>query len=74
MEKNTGYTPTTFTYPFGGISEASYDILEKLGFQASLSCEEKINVITQGNLACLQKINRFLRSDKVSAEEILKAL
>ena len=44
MRENTGYTPTTFTYPYGGISEASYEILERLGFQASLSCEEKINI------------------------------
>ncbi len=74
MEKNTGYTPTTFTYPFGGISEASYEILESLGFQASLSCEEKVNLITKGNPACLQKLNRFLRSDKKSVKEILENL
>ncbi len=74
MQKNTGYTPTTFAYPFGGISEASFDILEKLGFQATLSCEEKMNLITKGNPECLQKLNRFLRSDSVSAEEILEKL
>ncbi len=74
MEENTGYSPTTFTYPFGGISEASYDILERLGFQASLSCEEKVNVILPGQDACLQKMNRFLRSNTKSAESILKGL
>ncbi len=71
MTKNTGYTPTTFTYPFGGISEASYEILERLGFQATLSCEEKMNVLSVGDSSCLQKMNRFLRSDAVSAKEIL---
>ncbi len=71
MTMNTGYTPTTFAYPFGGISEASYEILEKMGFQATLSCEEKMNILSVGNSACLQKMNRFLRSDKVSAEKIL---
>ena len=71
MQKNTGYTPTTFTYPFGGISEASYDILEKLGFKATLSCEEKVNTIIKGDDLCLQKMNRFLRSNTKSAEEIL---
>ncbi len=71
MEKNTGYTPTTFTYPFGGISEASYEILEGLGFQAALGCEEKVNIITRGNTDCLKKMNRFLRSDKVSVEKII---
>ena len=72
MEENTGYAPTTFTYPYGGISEASYDVLERLGFQASLSCEEKVNVILPGQDTCLQKMNRFLRSNKKSAESILK--
>lgn len=72
MEENTGYSPTTFVYPFGGISEASHEILEELGFQATLSCEEKINVLTPGQHSCLKKMNRFLRSDKKSAESILK--
>lgn len=72
MTKNTGYTPTTFTYPYGGISEASFEILDKLGFQATLSCEEKPNIISAGKVECLQKLNRYLRSDKISAEDILK--
>lgn len=71
MKENTGYLPTTFTYPFGGISEASYGILEQLGFQASLSCEERLNVIVPGRDECLQKMNRFLRSNKKSARDIL---
>lgn len=74
MRENTGYTPTTFTYPYGGISEASYEILERLGFQASLSCEEKINIIKQGDLSCLRKMNRYLRSDRRSAKDILEQL
>ncbi len=71
MREYTGYTPTTFTYPYGGISDASYEILEKLGFQASLSCEEKVNVITRGDDSCLQKMCRYLRSNTVGAEQIL---
>ncbi len=72
MQENTGYMPTTFAYPFGGISDASYEILDQLGFQATLSCEEKVNVITPGDDECLKKLNRFLRSDKRNAEMILK--
>ena len=74
MQLHTGYTPTTFTYPFGGISDASSEILREMGFEATLSCEEKNNYLTEGNTDCLKKLNRFLRSDKVSAEAILGRL
>ncbi len=72
MRKNTGYTPTTFTYPYGGISEASFEILNRLGFQATLSCEEKPNILSVGKTECLQKLNRYLRSDQISAKDILE--
>ena len=74
MQLHTGYTPTAFTYPFGGISEASCEILRDMGFQATLSCEEKTNHLMQGDISCLEMLNRFLRSDKKSAEEILGKL
>lgn len=71
MKKNTGYTPTTFTYPYGGISEASFEVLQRLGFEASLSCEEKMNIIVRGDTACLQRMKRYLRTPDIDAEEIL---
>lgn len=71
MKKNTGYTPTTFTYPYGGISEASFEVLQRLGFEASLSCEEKMNFIVRGDTACLQRMKRFLRTPDIDAEKIL---
>lgn len=74
MEEHTGYIPTAFTYPFGSVSEASYDILRQMGFQATLSCEEKTNYLTQGDMSCLEMLNRFLRSDKTGAEAILERL
>ena len=74
MQENTGYTPTTFAYPFGSISEASYSVLDELGFLASFACEEKVNIIKQGDLNCLKCMNRFLRSDKKSAQKILESI
>lgn len=44
---NTNYTPNTFTYPFGAISKDSLNIIKKLGFKASLSCESGINFISK---------------------------
>jgi len=68
---NTGYVPTTFTYPFGSVSEASFDIIKKMGFKASLSCENKTNYISR-NPEDLFMLNRFIRTPDVSVEDILK--
>ena len=60
FEENTNYTPKCFTYPFGGISNASLDIIKELGFKASLSCEQGINKLTKNpnSLYLLKRYNR----------------
>ena len=60
FEGNTNYTPKCFTYPFGGISNASLDIIKELGFKASLSCEQGINKLTKNpnSLYLLKWYNR----------------
>lgn len=72
MQEETGCRPTCFTYPYGGISDASVDIIKQLGFQASLSCEEKLNVLRRGDPDCLYRMNRYLRTNNKSAEKILE--
>lgn len=60
FEENTNYTPKCFTYPFGGISNASLDIIKELGFKSSLSCEQGINKLTKNpnSLYLLKRYNR----------------
>lgn len=60
FEENTNYIPQCFTYPFGGISNASLDIIKELGFKASLSCEQGINKLTKNpnSLYLLKRYNR----------------
>ena len=60
FEGNTNYTPKCFTYPFGGISNSSLDIIKELGFKASLSCEQGINKLTKNpnSLYLLKRYNR----------------
>lgn len=62
---NTGYIPNTFTYPFGAISNDSIDIIKDLGFRASLSCNEGINLISK-NPDCLYQLKRYNRSNNIS--------
>jgi peptidoglycan/xylan/chitin deacetylase (PgdA/CDA1 family) len=70
MREITGFTPTTFTYPFGFISDSSRDILKEMGFRATLSCREGINQITR-NPNDLFSLKRYLRSPERSVQEIL---
>lgn len=70
----TGIAPTTFTYPFGAVSSSSRPIIKKLGFKASLGCEEGINIIKQGDSGCLYDMKRYLRTPEGSSEEFFKKI
>ncbi len=72
ITRNLGYTPTVFAYPFGSVSEASYDILKGMGFKITLGCEEKVNVVKYGESDGLYMLGRYLRTNKRSVEEILR--
>ncbi len=72
LAKETGKVATTFTYPFGGVSSESYEIIKNMGFEASLSCEEKMNYITKGDTEGLYMLNRYLRTNKRSVSDILR--
>ena len=65
FEENTNYTPQCFTYPFGGISNSSMDIIKELGFKASLSCEQGVNKVTK-NPNSLYLLKRFNRPSYIS--------
>lgn len=71
---NLGYKPQLFAYPFGSVSEASYDILKQMGFKMTLSCEEKVNYLKNGDTDGIYMLGRYLRTNKRSAEKILKNL
>ena len=56
----TGWTPTTFTYPFGAVSKEALPILKELGFQATLICESRTNLLNR-DPDCLYGLGRYLR-------------
>ena len=68
VKENTGYTPTTFVYPFGAVSDASKEILKEMGFVATLSCESKISAICQNSPDSLFMLGRYLRPAGESSE------
>lgn len=70
IEEMTGRRPDTFTYPFGSYSRHSQELLEQLGFSASLGVEGKPFCLTR-DPACLVRIPRYTRTSASSAEELL---
>lgn len=74
LTAQTGVAPTTFTYPFGLYSKDSREILQSMGFQATLICEEGVNCITQGDPDCLFGLKRILRSGNDTTQTVMKNL
>lgn len=68
MMSHTGKCPTTFTFPFGAISEEAIPVIKSLGFQATLTCSSRVNIITT-NPECLYGLGRFLRPAGISTEK-----
>ena len=60
IEQHVGMRPTTFVYPFGAVSKGTPEIVRKLGFSATLSCEEHISKITR-DPESLFGLGRYLR-------------
>jgi len=70
-QEHLGEKPTTFCYPLGIISKGSNAVLEEMGFKASLSCQEGINIIVHGEKECLFKLKRTNRPSGKSIEKVL---
>jgi peptidoglycan/xylan/chitin deacetylase (PgdA/CDA1 family) len=68
MKEHTGRVPIAFVYPFGEVCEDSIPVLKNIGFQASLTCQYKMNYITK-DPECLFCMGRYLRSAGTSSEQ-----
>lgn len=67
----TGIMPLCYTYPYGFISDTSRPVVEKMGFQMTLSCREGINQLSD-DPTCLSEMRRYNRPHGKSAAVILK--
>ncbi len=66
--------PRVFAYPFGAVSNASEDIVKKLGFEMSLGCGENVNLITPGDESKLYQMCRFNRASGISTEKFMERI
>lgn len=67
-----GAEPTTFVYPYGEKSKNSDVILRKLGFQATLTCNYGVNLVTRDRDS-LFDLKRICRMHGTSLEKALTA-
>jgi len=68
----TGRTPNTFAYPFGKYCDEMDEILKKLGFKASLTCDYGVNVINMDDPDSLFSLKRICRSHGQGIEKLIK--
>lgn len=67
LEK-TGFSPIIYTYPFGAASNESEEVIKEMGFKASLSCNEGINLITR-DPNCLFMLKRYNRPSGINTSD-----
>lgn len=72
--ENCNITATTLAYPYGAYSAETLDIIKSLGFQSSFVCEERVNVITQGETDSLYNLGRYNRESGISTEEFFEKI
>ena len=71
---NCIFTPYAYAYPLGNFSKESERVLKKMGFLASFSCIEGINVITQDDPDCLYLLKRYNRDGRLSTEKFFQKI
>ncbi len=66
-----GWTPTTFTYPYGKYNDNSENILRSLGYKATLSCRYGVNQINN-DPAKLFGLKRMCRAHNHTVSKLIK--
>lgn len=66
--KNTGIKMTAVAYPFGAYNKTTLKIIKDLGYQCTLTCEEKVGKIEKGNPDSLFDLGRYNRPSGISTE------
>ncbi|MCI8501472.1 MAG: polysaccharide deacetylase family protein [Oscillospiraceae bacterium] len=72
IREKVGAAPTTFTYPYGKYSDESEEILEEIGFKATLSVSPGVNHLTKGG--SLSMLLRNNRAPGLSSDAFFKGL
>ncbi len=68
-----GQEPATLAYPYGFREDRTEELVKELGYTVTLSCDERINTVAEGDYECLYSMGRFNRPASRTAEQILTA-
>lgn len=63
---------TAMVYPYGSHTALTLEACESLGFQCTMTCEERINSITRYHTKTLYNLGRYNRPSDISSEEFFK--
>lgn len=74
MAQEIGYTPKVLAYPFGKFSQLTEDLAKDMGFLVTLTCAERINVITKGDAQSLYGLGRYNRPYGVSTQAFMQRI
>ena len=69
--KHCGVQTITFTYPFGNLCPEASIVLAEMGFRATLSCRDGVNVLRRGDPDALYNMRRYERTPQRSLQAIL---
>lgn len=73
MEQELGRRPVVFAYPFGALCKESRPLLTEMGFRVILTCEEKVNELSELADEPLV-LKRFNRAHRYSTYEFFKKM
>lgn len=74
IRTHTGMEPLCYAYPFGIIAEESREALLSLGIRCSLSCNERVSIVTQGEPESLLALGRFNRPAGIRTADFMARL
>lgn len=73
FEKNLGFKPTIFTYPYGNFSETTKNIIKENGFTAAFTCYGK-KIVPTKNKDWLYNLGRYNRKGTESTKNFFKRI
>jgi len=74
LTADCGVTPVCFAYPFGSYSKFAREALAEMGFKLILNCEERRNLISEGDSGVLLNVCRFNRDAFISTQSFFEKM
>ena len=71
LRLNINIVPNTFTYPYGKYNDNTNNILKKLGYKSTFTCNYGVNIISN-NPECLYEMKRINRSHNQGIGKLIK--